>query len=94
MEATARCGHTQNAGAQGSAFGVIVAAMIFGFSLGLLFSFALVALACGYILYDTSNVLHHYRTDQHVAASLELFASVTMLFWYILRVLMLTSSDD
>jgi FtsH-binding integral membrane protein len=69
------------------ALGVIVAGLLFGFTLGLLFSFAMVALASGYILYDTSNVLHHYRTDQHVAAALGLFASVALLFYYILRIL-------
>jgi FtsH-binding integral membrane protein len=66
---------------------VLVAAFFGGFSLGLWFSFAMVALACGFILYDTSNVLHHYRTDQHVAAALQLFASVALLFFYILRIL-------
>lgn len=76
------------------ALGVILAACLFGFSLGLLFSFAIVALASGYILYDTSNVLHHYRTDQHVGAALELFASVALLFWYILRIVMSVSSRD
>jgi FtsH-binding integral membrane protein len=69
------------------ALGVIVAGLLFGFTLGLLFSFAMVALASGYILYDTSNVLHHYRTDQHVAAALGLFAAVALLFFYILRIL-------
>jgi FtsH-binding integral membrane protein len=29
--------------------------------------------------------LHHYRTDQHVAAALALFASVALLFWYVLQ---------
>ena len=43
--------------------------------------------ACGYILYDTSNVMLHYRTSQHVAAALALFASVMLLFWYVLRIL-------
>lgn len=76
------------------AMGLIVCAIIFGFTLGLLFSFAMVALACGYIIYDTSNVLHHYRTDQHVAAALELFAAVALLFWYVVRILMLSSRDD
>ena len=74
--------------AGGIALGVIVAAILFGFSLGMFFSVAMIALACGYILYHTSNVLHHYRTDQHVAAALALFASVALLFWYILRLLM------
>lgn len=70
------------------AMGAIFAGIVMGFSLGLWFSVAMVALAAGYILYDTSNVMHHYRTDQHVAASLALFASVTLLFWYVLRILM------
>ncbi len=69
------------------ALGLIVAATIFGFTLGLVFSFAMVALASGYIIYDTSNVLHHYRTDQYVAAALALFASVALLFYYILLIL-------
>jgi len=75
------------------ALGFIIAAMIFGFSLGLVFSFAMVALASAYILYDTSNVLHHYRTDQYVAASLALFASVALLFYYILRILIAISGN-
>jgi hypothetical protein len=70
------------------AMGLVLCACIFGFSLGLLFSVAMVALASGYILYDTSNVLHHYRIGQHVAASLALFASVALLFYYIVRILL------
>jgi FtsH-binding integral membrane protein len=70
------------------ALGFIVASIFIGFSLGLIFCFAMVALACGYIIYDTSNVLHRYRTDQHVAAALALFASVALLFYYILLILM------
>lgn len=70
-----------------AALGLVVAAMLFGFSLGMMFSYAMVALACGYILYDTSNVMRAYRTSQHVAAALALFASVMLLFWYVLRIL-------
>jgi FtsH-binding integral membrane protein len=70
-----------------SALVVAVVGMFMGFSLGLFFSAAMILLACGYILYDTSNVLHHYRTDQHVGAALELFASVAVLFYYVLRIL-------
>jgi len=70
------------------ALGLIICSMIFGFSLGLVFVVAMIALCCGYILYDTSNVIHHYRVGQHVAASLALFASVAMLFWYVLRLVM------
>jgi FtsH-binding integral membrane protein len=71
-----------------AAMGLIVASIIFGFELGTIFVVAVIALACGYILYDTSNVLHHYRIGQHVAAALALFASVALLFWYVLRLLM------
>jgi FtsH-binding integral membrane protein len=70
------------------AMGVIVASILFGFNLGILFSAVMVVFASGAILYDTSNVLHHYRTDQHVSASLALFASVALLFWYLLRIVM------
>jgi FtsH-binding integral membrane protein len=71
-----------------AALGLIVVAILFQFSLGPIFAYAMVALACGYILYHTSNVLHHYRIGQHVAAALALFASVALLFWYILRIFM------
>ncbi len=70
------------------ALGLIVCSAIFQFNLGIVFTGAMIAVACGYILYDTSNVLHHYRIGQHVAASLALFASVALLFWYILRLVM------
>jgi FtsH-binding integral membrane protein len=68
-----------------AAMGFIVIAMLFQFHLGAIFLYAMIALACGYILYDTSNVLHHYRIGQHVAASLALFASVALLFWYLVQ---------
>ncbi len=77
-----------------AAMGFIACSMIFGFSLGMVFSVVMIVFACGYILYDTSNVLHHYREDQYVAAALALFASVILLFWYVLRLLMAFSSRD
>ncbi|MEE3719560.1 Bax inhibitor-1 family protein [Tumidithrix elongata RA019] len=70
------------------ALGLILCSIMFGFSLGLWFSLAMVVFACAAILYDTSNIIHHFSTEQYVAASLELFASVALLFWYILRILM------
>jgi hypothetical protein len=76
------------------ALGFINAAMIWGFSLGIVFVSAMIVLLGGYILYDTSNVVHHYRTDQHVGAALELFASVAMLFWYVIRLVMLLQGRD
>lgn len=70
------------------AFAVIFASLLFGFDLGVLFAGAMVVLAGGYILYNTSNVLHHYRTDQYVSAALTLFADVALLFWYVLQIFM------
>lgn len=75
------------------ALGLIVLGVIFGFDLGLFFSGAMVLLAAGTILYQTSNILRVYRTDQYVAASLGLFASFMLLFWYILDILMRMSGD-
>lgn len=71
-----------------AALGLVFGSAIFGFTLGVVFSYAMIALACGYILYDTSNVMQRYRTDQHVAAALALFAAVMLLFWYVLRILL------
>jgi hypothetical protein len=71
-----------------AAMGLIGCGIVFGFTLGPLFTYAMIAFACAYILYDTSNVLHHYRIGQHVAAALALFASVALLFWYILQLFM------
>ncbi len=75
-----------------AALGLIVVSIACGFSLGPIFTYAMIAFACCYILYYTSNVLHHYRIGQHVAASLALFAAVALLFWYIVR-LFLASRD-
>lgn len=71
-----------------AALGFIIMATVFQFALGPIFTYAMIAFACGYILYDTSNILHHYRIGQHVAASLALFASVALLFWYIVQLFM------
>lgn len=70
------------------ALGAIVGAVIFNFNLGAWFSVAMIALAGASILYDTSNVLHHYPEDRYVGAALQLFASVAMMFWYVLRLFM------
>ena len=71
---------------------LIVVSIVFGFHLGVWFSALMVVMACGYILYYTSNIMHQYRTDQYVAAALALFASVALLFWYVLRILMSVSN--
>jgi FtsH-binding integral membrane protein len=77
-----------------AAFAFIIVAMVLQLNiLGALFSTAMIVLASGYILYQTSNVVHHYRTDQYVAAALALFASVALLFWYVLQLFMSLQRD-
>ena len=68
------------------ALGIIIAGVIFGFNLGLVFSGGMVLLASASILYQTSNLIHKYSTDQYVGASLGLFASLMLLFWYVLSI--------
>ncbi|MDD9937537.1 MAG: Bax inhibitor-1 family protein [Myxococcales bacterium] len=65
---------------------LIGAGLIFGFELGTFFSVGMVAFAGAAILYDTSNVIHHYPEDRYVGAALQLFASVAMMFWYLLQI--------
>ena len=77
-----------------AAVGIVIAGSIFGFSFGVWFAGAMILLMSGFILYETSNVLHHYSTDQYVSASLALFASIATLFWYVLRIVMMFSSND
>ena len=48
------------------------------------------ALAGVAILYDTSKILRDFPEDRYVGAALQLFASVALMFWYVLR---LTSRD-
>jgi FtsH-binding integral membrane protein len=71
-----------------AAMGVILCSALFGFDPGIIFIAAMLVLCAGYILYDTSNVMRHYQIGQHVAASLALFASVALMFWYVLQLLM------
>jgi uncharacterized protein len=71
-----------------AALGVILASIAFGFSLGMLFCAAMILLMAGYILYQTSQIMAHFRPTQHVAASLMLFSTVASLFWYVVRLLM------
>ncbi len=76
-----------------AAIGLIACSIFVGFGLGMWFSVAMIILASGSMLYQTSNVLHHYNTEQYVAASLALFASVATIFWYAIRLLMYFSEE-
>jgi len=70
------------------AIGLIIAGTIFGFSLGLWFSVAMCLLAGGSILYQTSNLVKTYGVDDYIPAALGLFASLMLLFWYVLSIFM------
>jgi FtsH-binding integral membrane protein len=63
----------------------IVASVLFGFAMGTWFSVAMIGFAGAAVLYDTSNILHHYPEDRYVGAALALFASIALMFWYVLR---------
>jgi hypothetical protein len=76
------------------ALGVIAASILFGFTLGLVFSGIMIVFAAASVLYSTSNIIHEYHTQQHVAASLSLFSSVGLLFWYIVQFLMSLTGQD
>lgn len=77
------------------AIGVIVAGTVLGFSLGIWFSGLMVLFAGACVLYDTSRIIHEYPTDRPAGAALHLFASIALLLWYVLRILIsLSSSDD
>lgn len=70
------------------ALGLIVIASIFGgLNLGAWFSLAMIVLASASILYQTSQIKDHFTTDQYVGASLQIFSSIMLLFWYLLRLL-------
>ncbi|HEY3789048.1 MAG TPA: Bax inhibitor-1 family protein [Urbifossiella sp.] len=73
----------------------IILAIIFGGGgiLGIGFCLLMVGLMSGWIIYQTSNVIHQYGTDQHVAASLFLFASIATLFWYIVQIFLYSRND-
>jgi uncharacterized protein len=67
---------------------VMIGSAIFGFQLGTLFSVAMIAFAGAAVLYDTSNIIHTYPEDRYVSAAMQLFASIALMFWYALRLVM------
>jgi len=75
------------------AIGLCIAGALFGFNLGLVFAAAIVILAAASVLYSTSNILLHYREDQYVGAALGLFASVALMFRFMLHLFMSFGDD-
>ncbi|MEM9494152.1 MAG: Bax inhibitor-1 family protein, partial [Myxococcota bacterium] len=76
-----------------AAFGVIIAAIVFGFTLGTIFSVLMVALMAGYILFYTSRIVGYFRPTQYVSAAALLFSCISTLFWYVLSLLTSLTGD-
>jgi uncharacterized protein len=76
-----------------AALGIIAGSIIFGFTLGLVFTGALIALLALKILYDTSLMLNYVPPTHYVSAALMLFGTVATLFWNIIIFLMKLRSD-
>ena len=76
------------------ALGTIVAAVIFGFKLGVWFSGLMILFAGACVLYDTARIIHDYPTDRPAGAALHLFASIALLFWYVLQLLLSLGNRD
>jgi uncharacterized protein len=66
----------------------IVGGVVFGFQLGTWFSVLMIGFAGAAVLYDTSNIILHYPEDRYVSAAMQLFASIALMFWYVLTFLM------
>jgi len=62
--------------------------LAFGFNLGIVFAIAMVVFCVGQILYETSQIMAHHDPADHVGASLLLFSSIMLLFWYVIQILM------
>src|SRR5688572_15459045 len=76
-----------------AAIGMIICGALFGFNLGLWFSVIMVVYAGMAVLYQTSQVMAHYRPTQHVGAAVGLFAAIALMLWYIIQVFMSLSND-
>lgn len=68
------------------AIALIIAGALFGFNLGLWFSVGMCILAGGSILYQTSNLVNKFSTEDYIPAALGLFASLMLLFWYVIQI--------
>ncbi len=72
--------------------GAMLLGMLMGFSMGLWYSVGIVVLFAGFILYDTSQILHRLPTSMAMSGAIMLFTDVVLLFKHIL--ILLWSSRD
>ena len=54
----------------------------------------MVAFAGACVLYDTSKIIRDYPVDRPAGAALHLFASIALMLWYVLRILISLASND
>jgi FtsH-binding integral membrane protein len=66
----------------------IIGGAVFGLQMGTWFSVLMIGFAGAAVLYDTSNIIHQYPEDRYVSAAMQLFASIALMFWYVLRLIM------
>jgi uncharacterized protein len=66
----------------------MIGGAVFGFKLGTWFSVGMIGFAGAAVLYDTSNIIRNYPEDRYVSAAMQLFASIALMFWYVLRLVM------
>jgi FtsH-binding integral membrane protein len=78
--------------------GLLLASLVYVFipgSTGLGFAIACggVLIFSGFTLYDTSQIMHRYPTDEYVGGALDLFMDFYLLFWYIAQIFLGSSRD-
>jgi modulator of FtsH protease len=73
-----------------SLIGIFVGSSIFSLAI----SSGAVLLFAGYILYDTSNIMHNLPTDEYVAGALSLFLDFFGLFIHLLNILNILGGDE
>jgi uncharacterized protein len=66
----------------------VIGGAVFGLQLGTWFSVLMIGFAGAAVLYDTSNIIHQYPEDRYVSAAMQLFASIALMFWYVLSFVM------
>lgn len=67
---------------------LIVVSVLTGFNLGAWFSVGMIVFAGGAILWETQQILRNYPEGTELLAAVQLFSSVMLLFWYVLRLVM------
>lgn len=70
--------------------------MFFDFGLGGRMIFSLVGslIFSGYILYDTSMIMHYYGPDDYIMAAIQLYLDIINLFLYLLELLRMLQGGD